>query len=181
MAAEQLEPLVCIIIPFSSIWLSFSEISGAKRRLFNFPKAKSMDIPNTHFGMLKRGRKVELPDGRIIHPEEVLFPPDAPLSYSFCSDTRYSEALIPYIEGSTILYHEATFTEAFAERAKETFHTTASQAGNIARQAAVNHLLIGHFSARYRNLDELLQEAKAVFPNTDLAREGDLFKVKAYV
>ena len=157
----------------------FQEVNVRPR--FNFPRAKELEIPNGYFGNLKRGNVVTLDDGRTIQPEDVLFPPEAPLSYAYCSDTRYAEGLVPFIEKATLLYHEATFDEAFAERAKETFHSTASQAANIAKQAEVNHLLIGHFSARYRELDALLDEAKAVFPTTDLAREGDKFIVKDYV
>ena len=151
------------------------------RPKFNFPRAKELDIPNVYFGMLKRGNTVHLPDGRVIEAESVLFPPEPPRSYSFCSDTRYAENLIPYIKESTLLYHEATFDKSMEKRAAETFHSTAAQAASIARQAEVNQLLIGHFSARYRKLEMLLEEAREVFPKAELAREGDLFKVKDYM
>ena len=70
-----------------------------------------------------------------------------------------------------VLFHEATFAQSEQARAKETFHTTASQAGEIARTAKVKQLLIGHFSARYEDESILLQEASDIFPNTLLARE----------
>ncbi|MFK7969174.1 MAG: ribonuclease Z [Bacteroidia bacterium] len=151
------------------------------RPKFNFPKAKSLEIPNVYFGSLKRGLSVTLEDGRVIDPDTVLSPPDNPVSYAYCSDTRYSEALIPYIKNATLLYHESTFDKSMGKRAIETFHSTAEQAASIAKQAEVNHLLIGHFSARYRSLEPLLEEAQEVFPDTSLAVEGDLFKVKDYV
>lgn len=151
------------------------------RPKFNFPRAKELEIPNVYFGMLKRGNRVELEDGRVIEPESVLFPPEPPRSYSYCSDTRYAKGVIPYIEESTLLYHEATFDKSMEKRAAETFHSTAEQAASIAKQANVKQLLIGHFSARYRELNKLQEEAQEVFPNTELAREGDLFKVKDYM
>lgn len=150
------------------------------RPKFNFPRAKQLEIPNEYFGLLKRGNTATLNDGRTIVPEDVLFPPENPISYAYCSDTRYAEGLIPYIEKATLLYHEATFDKTMGKRAAETFHSTAEQAASIAKQAEVNHLLIGHFSARYRELTDLLEEAQAIFPAADLAREGDLFKVKDY-
>ena len=79
---------------------------------------------------------------------------------------------MPYIEGVDLLYHEATFAEQDLPRAKETFHSTARQAAEIARMAGVKRLIIGHYSARYEDTEPLLQEATAVFPETSLAREG---------
>ena len=79
---------------------------------------------------------------------------------------------IPIIEGVDLLYHEATFAECDAARAKETFHSTARQAAQIAKQAQVKQFMIGHYSARYEELTELKQEAEAIFPGTILANEG---------
>ena len=76
-----------------------------------------------------------------------------------------------------MLYHEATFLNDKEERAKETFHSTAAQAATIAKKANVKRLIIGHFSARYKNLYPLLDEAKEVFPETTLAMEGDVFSI----
>jgi ribonuclease Z len=80
--------------------------------------------------------------------------------------------MVPYIKGADLLYHEATYAETEHVRAKDTFHSTARQAAEIARMANVKRLLIGHFSSRYNELDELLNEACAVFPDTELADEG---------
>ena len=79
---------------------------------------------------------------------------------------------MPFIEGVDLLYHEATFLHCEVARAKETFLSTAQQAAEIARQAHVKRLLIGHYSARYETLDALKQEADAIFPGTILAQEG---------
>ena len=157
----------------------FEEIN--KQPKFDFYKAKGLEIPNVYFKLLKQGNRITLDDGRDILPEMVLLPPEAPVSYAYCSDTGYHEALVAFIRQATLLYHEATFLEDLRERADETRHSTARDAARIAAQAAVNTLLLGHFSARYRELDGFLEEARAIFPRTELATEGRIFKFKDYV
>uniref|UniRef100_UPI0025960C53 MBL fold metallo-hydrolase n=1 Tax=Phocaeicola sartorii TaxID=671267 RepID=UPI0025960C53 len=100
-----------------------------------------------------------------------LVPSAPPRRYAYCSDTIYLPRIIDQIHGADLLFHEATFAQSEQARAKETFHTTAAQAGEIARAAEVRQLLIGHFSARYEDESVLLQEASNIFPNTLLARE----------
>ncbi|MEM6803307.1 MAG: ribonuclease Z [Bacteroidota bacterium] len=158
----------------------FRFVEGKKTRKFDFFKAKSLEIPNKYFGLLKQGNEVTLEDGRKISPDDVLFPAEPPLSYAYCSDTRYSEKLVDYIRDTHLLYHEATFMEDMKDRAAATAHSTAKQAGTIAKAAGVRKLLLGHFSARYKDLDLLLEEACTVFPETDLANEGDVHKLKDY-
>ena len=152
-----------------------------KRPKFDFYKAKSLDIPNAYFNLLKQGNIIELDDGRTFHPEDVLLPPDPPYSYAYCSDTCYHEALIDHIQEVQFLYHEATFMEKLSARAKSTHHSTAKEAATIAQRSSVRHLLLGHFSARYKTLQPLLEEAREIFPQTYLAREGDIYKLKEYV
>jgi ribonuclease Z len=99
-------------------------------------------------------------------------PSDPPRSYAYCSDTICLKSIIPQIKGVDVLFHEGTFAQADAARAKETFHTTAMQAAEIAREAEAKRLVIGHFSARYEDESILLNEAKTIFPNTLLAKEN---------
>lgn len=96
-----------------------------------------------------------------------------PRKYAYASDTCYDERIIPYIQGADLLYHEATFLHDLLPRAKETFHTTALQAGLIAQKAQVGKLMLGHFSARYKDLQPLLEEAQSNFINTVIASEGE--------
>ncbi len=103
---------------------------------------------------------------------EVTSEPSRSRSYAFCSDTRYQENLIPYVKNVDLLYHEATFLEELCDRAVHTCHSTARQAATLALKAEVKRLLIGHFSVRYKDLNPLLLEAKAVFDNVQLATEG---------
>jgi ribonuclease Z len=149
-----------------------------KRRKFNFFKAKALEIPKEYFHLLKQEKDVTLPDGRVITAAEMLFDREAPISYAYCSDTMPNAELLPYIEDISLLYHEATFTHDMRERAHETHHSTARDAATVAVEARAKKLIIGHFSARYRELHSLLTEAKAVFPNTELAVEGKLFDLR---
>lgn len=95
-----------------------------------------------------------------------------PRSYAYCSDTCYDERILEAIQGVNLLYHEATFMNEMLDRAKETYHSTTIQAATIAQKAQVKQLMIGHYSARYKELGPLLEEAKSVFKDTLLAEEG---------
>lgn len=126
---------------------------------------------------IKNGANFVTESGVII-PNEELTLPQLPLrKYAYCSDTRFAEHIIPIVEGVDLLYHEATYQEAEAEKAKEFYHSTAAEAAGIATKANVKSLLIGHFSSRYENLDRLLGEAAAVFPKVALAHEGDTIDI----
>lgn len=122
---------------------------------------------------IKAGGDLTKRSGEVIKNAELLSAPLAPRSYAYCSDTCYDERLLEYIKGVDLLYHEATFLQEMEERAKETYHTTALQAGTMAKKAEVKQLMIGHYSARYKDLQPLLDEAKSVFQNTILAIEGE--------
>ena len=98
-------------------------------------------------------------------------------SFAYCSDTAYTETIIPYIKDVDMLYHEATFMEDMLKIAGEKYHSTARQAAEIARLAKVKKLLIGHYSARYTDVTPLLNEAKDVFPETFAAVEGVIMKI----
>lgn len=99
-------------------------------------------------------------------------------SYAFCSDTKYTESILPLIHGADVLYHEATFLKAEIKRAKQTMHSTTHQAAQIAKLANVGELIIGHYSARYKRLEEHLDEAKSVFRKTKLAIEGKKYSYR---
>ena len=103
---------------------------------------------------------------------DVAGPAPTPRRYAFFSDTLYTPALADLIRGADLLYHEATFLEDLKERAAQTHHSTARQAAQIAQAAGVKRLLLGHFSSRYKALEPLLHEARAVFHTAELATEG---------
>ncbi len=129
-------------------------------------------IPLYELNRIKNGADYQLPDGSCIPNDRLTTPSNPPRKYAYCSDTIYNRKIVEQINGVDLLFHEATFAESEEARAKETFHTTASQAGKIAKEAQVKQLIIGHFSARYEEESTLLEEAQAVFPNTILAKEN---------
>jgi ribonuclease Z len=134
-------------------------------------------IPYTVLQDLKKGKDYVTNEGVIIL-NSVLTEEGSPvLSYAYCSDTLFDNNVLNAVRGVDVLYHEATFMHNMLERAVETFHTTSLQAAQLAKQAGVKKLLIGHFSARYRDLEPLLREARTEFPETYLALEGERFDV----
>lgn len=137
------------------------------RELLDFYKVGIEDIKH-----LKEGADFTTEDGRVVPNSRFVTPPTPPKSYAYCSDTAYTERIIPIIEGVDVLFHESTFGESEAFRTKETLHSTAKQAATIAQLAQVKQLIIGHYSARYATLDHLLQEAQSVFSNTLLSYDG---------
>ena len=129
-------------------------------------------IPVFELNRIKNGEDYVTPDGTVVPNHRLTTPSDPARSYAYCSDTICLKNIIPLIKGVNLLFHEATFAQADAARAKETFHTTAMQAAEIARDAEVKQLLIGHFSARYEDESILLKEAQSIYPNTLLAKEN---------
>ncbi|MDH6356341.1 ribonuclease Z [Parabacteroides sp. PF5-9] len=121
---------------------------------------------------IKQGADYITPDGTVVLNSRLTRPSATPKRYAYCSDTAYAPEIIPFIEGVDLLYHEATFCESDLARSKETYHSTARQAAEIARLAQVKRLIIGHFSARYNDLTPFLDEARQVFTEVSLAEEG---------
>lgn len=133
---------------------------------------KYHNIPIKELRRIKQGEDFVTEAGLTIPNIHLTQPAEPARSYAYCSDTAYYENIIPIIEGVDLLYHEATFSEEDAKRAKETGHSTAQQAASIAKMANVKKLILGHFSARYTDNEILLNEARKIFPNTILANEG---------
>lgn len=129
-------------------------------------------IPTYLINRIKNGEDYVLEDGTVIPNARLTTPSDPPRSYAYCSDTCYLPRICEQIKGCDLLFHEATFADADAKRAKETFHTTAPQAAEIAKAAQVKKLVIGHYSARYEDESILLKEASEIFPQTILAQEN---------
>jgi ribonuclease Z len=134
-------------------------------------------IPFQDITKIKEGKDWISPDGKLIKNSALTSDPPAPKSYAYCSDTAYFDQIIPMVANVDLMYHEATYTNDLLEQAILSGHSTALQAGEIAKNAAVKRLLIGHFSSRYANLQCLLDEAKSNFPNTELAIDGQIYIV----
>ena len=129
-------------------------------------------IPISQINNIKAGMDWTTEDGTQIPNERLTTPSDPVRSYAYCTDTTYRPQLTELLKGVTCLYHEATFAEEHAQLAKSTFHSTASQAAQIAKDAQAGQLILGHFSSRYKSEEVLLQEAQQIFPNTQLAEDG---------
>ncbi|WP_300347343.1 ribonuclease Z [Chryseobacterium sp.] len=139
--------------------------------------SKYKEIETCDYHNLKAGKDFELSDGYILKNEVLTTEPAQPVSYAFCSDTRYLESVIPIIKDVTVLYHESTFLHDLKEMADYTGHTTALEAARIARQAKVGKLILGHFSNRYGDLTVFTDEARTVFPNTFLPKALEVVKI----
>ena len=127
---------------------------------------------------VKAGEDFVSKSGKVYKNEDITDDPPVPASFAYCSDTRYYEPVAERVSKADILYHEATFMDKMKHVAEEKYHSTAKQAALIAKKAGVGKLLLGHFSARYRELDELLAEARDVFPNTELAIDGVIHEMR---
>jgi ribonuclease Z len=148
-----------------------------ERRPFLAEKAEALGVPS---GPIRRdlvsGRAVTLPDGRTIHPDEVLGPrvPGARLVY--VGDAGRVDNLVDEVAGADLLAIEATYIDEEREVAASFGHLTASQGAWLARTAGVKHLVLHHVSRRY-NSKQILDEATPIFPDTAVARDFDLFRV----
>ncbi|MBP3943158.1 ribonuclease Z [Sphingobacteriaceae bacterium WQ 2009] len=134
--------------------------------------AQRLKIPTAYYPLLKQGIDYTAPDGTIYQATDLTDPAPASRSYAFCSDTIRTPNYLPYVQDVDLMYHEATFLQELVSRAKETYHTTAQEAAEIAVETSAKKLLLGHYSARYKDLQPLLEEAQAIFPATELSQEG---------
>jgi len=148
---------------------------ATKNRKFDKEKVQQLNLQPFHWQQLLSGKTIQLENGSIIDPESVLLPADKSLRYAYFTDTRPRPDLAPEIMGVNLLYHEATFMEEHASRARKTRHSTAKEAAEMAQACAANSLLIGHYSNRYTDLTGLLNEAAAIFPRVFLAEEGGVW------
>jgi ribonuclease Z len=140
-------------------------------------KMEELNIPIASYESLKMGEDFITSEGTIIPNSELTTDPLPPRKYAYCSDTIYNKDLLPQLNKADLMYHESTFMEDMRIRADQTMHSTAKDAATIAMEADIKRLLLGHFSARYKDLNLLLEEARSVFPATYLAQEGEKYFV----
>ena len=134
-------------------------------------------IPISQINNIKAGADWVTAEGKVIANSRLTTPAEPARSYAYCSDTRYIKTLHELVKGVSTLYHESTYSAEDAERARLYWHSTSQDAARVARDASVGKLLLGHFSARYNNESQLLEEAKEIFPNSYLTREGATFDI----
>lgn len=152
----------------------FKEKLGERKLDLN--AALNANIDKSYFRKLKQGFDVTNEEGEQISNASVTNAPNKTKSYAFCSDTAYSEAIIPIIDQVDVLYHESTFLEKHAHLASPTKHSTSKQAATIAQNARVKTLILGHYSTRYDDISAFKEEAQVIFDNVKLAEAGKVFK-----
>lgn len=141
-------------------------------------KIEEYQIPIRDRQRIKEGGDFITSDGRVVPNAELTKNKRRARTFAFCSDTRYNESYIESVRNVDLLYHEATFGSDNSELAKTTYHSTGEDAARIALKAEVGKLIIGHFSARYKDHSIILKEAQAIFPNTEAIAEGDVIQVE---
>ncbi|MDZ8188750.1 MAG: ribonuclease Z [Nostoc sp. ChiSLP02] len=150
---------------------------------FDIEKAKALQIPPGRiYGQLKRGETVTLNDGRVIHGVELCGPTEIGRKIAYCTDTVYCDGAVELARDVDVLIHEATFAHQDADMAFQRLHSTSTMAAQTALAASAHRLIMTHFSPRYApgnnlELKDLLQEARAIFPRTDMAYDFMVYEV----
>jgi ribonuclease Z len=167
------------ILPFSvehggALALGLAILESPRLGRFNPDLARSMGIPEGPlWGQIHKGQEITLPDGRVVHPSELVGPTRAGRKLVFTGDARPSDTTAEVAAGADLLIHEATFADEEAPLAIETGHSTAREAAAVAEKAGVKRLVLTHISSRYpRDVQELAAEARSVFPSAVVARDG---------
>lgn len=140
-------------------------------------KIEEYQIPIRDRQRIKEGGDFTTSDGKRIPHAELTRSTHKPRSYAFCSDTRFDESYIGSVRNVDLLYHEATFASENKDLAQTTYHSTGEDAANVALKAGVGKLIIGHFSARYKDHTVILEEAQTIFTNTEASIEGQVFSI----
>lgn len=148
-----------------------------RERTIRKDMAEAWKVPVAFMQYLKKGADFVTPEGEIVPNKQLTMDPPPSRSYAYMTDTLFRERFAEYVCGVNLLYHEATYGRELETVAKENFHSTAEQAARMAVLAGAGKLLLGHFSARYPDPSCLLSEARAIFPETYICTDGDVFEV----
>lgn len=139
---------------------------------------KKYNLAADDIARIKQGDDLVLPDGTIVPNANLTQQPKSPRKYAYCCDTSYNENLVPIIKGVDLLCFDTTFDSKNEELALSKGHGTTVQAATLAKQAEVSQLLLTHFSARFKDITPLVEEAQAIFPNTVAATDLSVIELK---
>jgi ribonuclease Z len=156
----------------------FKITSKNKSRKLLPENCRRYNIPVEMYEGIVNGADFQSPDGTVIENHLLTAPGRKPRSYAYCADTLYTDQFLQHLKDVDVLYHESTYLQADEAKANVRFHSTAGQAAQMAIKAGAGLLLLGHFSSKYKDLDPFLNEAAALFPNVELAREGAVFEIQ---
>lgn len=148
-----------------------------RKRILVPEKLKEYEIPRYYYKQLSEGLDYERKNGEVVSHKVVTLAGHPSKAYAFTADTRYAPELIDYIQGVDLLYHETTYLQDLHMKAAERLHSTTIQAAQIAKDAGVKKLIIGHFSSKYKNIEPFLEEVRTIFDASELAIEGVTFEV----
>lgn len=148
-----------------------------KPRKINAEALEIYGVPNTFIPNLREGKDFVNEQNEVVANNILTYEPEKSKTYAYCSDTVYNENIIPIIKNADLLYHEATYLSEEEDKAEKWHHSTAKQAATIAKKADVGKLILGHYSAKYKNIAPFQTEAVKVFTNTELAEDGKEFKI----
>ena len=151
----------------------FKEINNKSKLLIDV--ALKFGVDKTQFSGIKIGKDGIGSDGKIIKNCDLTEPKPKDVIYAYCSDTSFYPEIIDLIKSCDVLYHESTFLDSHLNLAEITKHSTARQAAEIAKQANVKKLILGHFSSRYKNLNDFKSQAQEIFSNVEMASDGKVF------
>jgi ribonuclease Z len=152
--------------------LSYALTEKTRPGRFYTKKAKALGVPEGElWSELQKGKPVKLANGKIIMPEMVLGEPRAGRKIVYTGDTGASDAVVELAKDADLLIHESTFEDELKEKALENGHSTPRMAAQTAKAAKVKRLVLTHISARYKNSDVLLEQAKQVFEETEVAED----------
>jgi ribonuclease Z len=135
------------------------------------------NIPISAISSIKGGNDFITTSGEVVENKKIAIDPRVARSFAYCSDTLYFTRLSSFVKGVDLLYHEATFASDMTQLAHETGHSTSCEAATVAKEAGVGKLILGHFSARYREVDQLVSEAREIFPETAAGEEGVTYRL----
>lgn len=144
-------------------------------RTLDVEAARQYGVDKSQYIKIKEGADGISKNGNIVPNVKLTLDPPKPKSYAYCSDTAYKESIVPLIENVDTLYHESTFLDSEAHLCTKTKHSTAKQAAQIASQAHVGSLILGHYSTRYKAIELFKEEAQEVFSQVELADDGKVF------
>jgi ribonuclease Z len=152
--------------------LGYALIEKSRPGRFSPEKAELLGVPEGPlWSRLQHGEKVKTSKGKVVKPEQVVGPPRLGIKIVYSGDTRPTKSLGELSENADLLIHEATLEDELLKKANEDGHSTPSQAAEIARKARVKRLILTHVSSRYKDAQMLLEQARKIFPNTDVAED----------